>query len=433
MQYRKQKLLAIARKIKRGQRVTPQEITYLSQFERMDKDSKLMRFIKAAAVPSSILLGISIAMFPSFYEQYVSQLPAWTNLTPELLTGIDYMWNILSEPVGKANIVYHIPNIVLYSFGVVGVKKIIDAVDRRTWLEKVMEAQDMLQDRIDQGNIALNLRNGHSLLFVGNGDFIGMQFVISHDADNAVTISQTKPAYTDIWNYYNTETLYEDLKDVIIRCDGEFAGEYVFFPVKDDQIFLPGEKAYDLSPHKLDIICQDIRMIEKEKKWKPKRIIIIGDKFHKSYVQSEDDHRVIPGSGDTVSLSSIAKKYEFIAVLDPSDIVLKKIIAVADGRKIVFRATKEGIKEYKKRFYDRLKQLRYMPRKGKKGILTIGYDLFEDQTEQQTLSRKIDDYLPVVLSKNVHDALIRNGHKKSEFLYVPDLVLQTLSKTAAEQ
>lgn len=31
-------------------------------------------------------------------------------------------------------------------------------------------------------------------------------------------------------------------------------------------------------------------------------------------------------------------------------------------------------------------------------ILEIGYDLFEDQTEQQTLSKKVPDYYPVVLS-----------------------------------
>ena len=91
------------------------------------------------------------------------------------------------------------------------------------------------------------------------------------------------------------------------------------------------------------------------------------------------------------------------------------------------------IEEYKNRFYNRLKELRYKPKRNKKGILTIGYDIFEDQTEQQMLSRKVDDYFPVVLSKNVHDALIRNGYKKSEFFYVPDIILAITSKTAAQQ
>jgi len=43
-------------------------------------------------------------------------------------------------------------------------------------------------------------------------------------------------------------------------------------------------------------------------------------------------------------------KYENITLLDPTDIVLKEIIQIAGGRKIVFRATKEGIVEYKNDF-----------------------------------------------------------------------------------
>lgn len=163
-----------------------------------------------------------------------------------------------------------------------------------------------------------------------------MQFALNKQSfstnkplDEAVTISGKKPAYTDIWNHYDVETLYDDLKNTLIRASGVNAGEYIFFPVKDDQIFLPGEKAYDLSPHKLDILCQNIRTIEKELKWKKKRILIIGDKFHKSHVQSEDQKQIIPKSEDVITLSSIAKKYENVSLLDPSDIVVKKIIEIA--------------------------------------------------------------------------------------------------------
>ena len=59
--------------------------------------------------------------------------------------------------------------------------------------------------------------------------------------------------------------------------------------------------------------------------------------------------------------------------------------------------------------------------------------MFEDLTEQQTLSRKVNDYYPVVLSKQVKDALIRNGYGKDEFIFVPDLVLSELSHKTSEQ
>lgn len=199
-----------------------------------------------------------------------------------------------------------------------------------------------------------------------------MQFVLNHKTDEALTIAETKPSYTTVWNHYASSTLFEDLKNVLERSDGAGAGEYIFFPVKDDKIFLPPETAYDLSPHKLDILCQNIRTIERENKWRTKRIIIVGDRLHRSYVCSEDEKRPLKKTEDIISLESIAKKYKNVTLLDPTDIVMKRIIEIAAGR-------------------------------------------------------------AVVLSKNIRDALIRNGYKKHEFIYVPELVLKQTAKTAAEQ
>lgn len=322
---------------------------------------------------------------------------------------------------------------MLYAFGIFGLKKLFDAIDRRSWLDRVLTAQETLRNRIDEGNQAYDLRRGHSILFVGRGDFIGMQFVLNHSSDEAITIAETKPSYTTVWNQYSSDTLFEDLKSVLERAAGAGAGEYIFFPVKDDKIFLPPETAYDLSPHKLDILCQNIRTIERENKWRTKRIIIVGDRFHKTHVCSEDEKGPLKKTEDAISLESITKKYKNVTLLDPTDIVMKRIVEIAAGRAVVFRATRDGRAEYKKRFYDRLKKAGYTKRKNKNGILTIGYDIFEDLTEQQMLARKIDDYYPVVLSKNIRDALIRNGYKKHEFIYVPELVLKQTAKTAAEQ
>lgn len=433
MKYQKKKLLLLAKRVEMHKPLTPDESAYLLGFEKKPEIKGIEKVTTQLALPLSLAFGFIVTVFAVQFESFVATLPHWTNMTPEMLAGVDYLWDLLGEPVGKANVLYHFPNLMLYSFGIVGIKKLFDALDKKSWLDTVHAAQQTLKEKIADGTAPFNLNKGHSILFVGNGDFIGMQFVLNHTEDTAVTIAQSKPQYTTVWNMYSADTLYDDLKTILKRVDGQHAGEYIFFPVKDDQIFLPGPTAYDLAPHKLDILCQNIRTIEKEQKWKPKRIIIVGDKFHKSVVQSEEKNRVLKKTKDTITLASITQKYKKVTVLDPSDIVLRHIIAIADGRKIVFRATQEGIREYKERFYARLDELGYREDKRKKGILTIGYDLFEDQTEQQMLARKIDDYFPVVLSKNVHDALLLNGYKKKEFLYVPDLVLKALSRTASEQ
>lgn len=431
MKHDKSLLIRTAKKIGTKLPLTPSEVESLLEFEVQQEEHTFIAQLKAWAVPLSLIFGFLLATFASEFDPLIASLPTWTNMSPNLLSGVDYLWSILGDPVGKPNIVYHLPNIVLYAFGIVGIKYLLDKLDRHTWLDKVLDAQLLIREQIKRGQLNWQLADGHSLLFVGSGDFIAQQFVENHQADFAVTISDVKPQHTIVWNQYDSNCVFDDLKMVIERSGGMNAGEYIFFPVKDMSIFLPGDKDFDLSPHKLDIFCQNIRLIEKQAGWQVKPILIVGDMHHNSFVQSVDKKKVIPKSQDTISLLSISHKYEAVRILDPTDIVLKKILAIADGRRIVFRATKEGISEYKDRFYKRLKLLKYNPKK--KSILTIGYDLFEDQTEQQTLARKVSDYYPVVLSKNVSDALVRNGYQKNQFLYVPDLVLEAVSEAAAEQ
>lgn len=433
MKYIKSHLIYLTQKIEENKKLAPDEIDYILNFEKKDKPTRIKQYLQQSALPLSLAFGFFFSVFPETFSQYINKMPSWTNMPPHILAGVDYLWNLLGEPVEEANILYHIPNIILYSFGIFGIKKLFDALDKRTWLDRVLAAQTALRLQLTNGVTSFRLKKGHSLLFIGKGDFIGMQFVLSHEPEKAVTVSETKPAYTKIWNYYSADTLFDDLKKVAERCDGRTAGEYIFFPVKDDQIFLPAPTAYDLAPHKLDILCQNIRTIEKTNKWKSKRIIIVGDKYHKSFVRSEDKKGTLSDTEEVISLESIAKKYDNIILLDPTDIVLKYILKIAKGRKIVFRATHEGIAEFKSRFYHRLEELGYKQPTAKKGVLTIGHDIFEDLKEQQMLSRKIDDYFPIVLSKNVYDALIRNGYKRNEFIYVPELVLKTISKEASQQ
>ncbi len=431
MIYTKKQLLEVAKKIKNCEAVTPQEVQYLLEYQKQEKEPTFVSFLQTWAVPLSLFVGFSLAAFSGVLDPLIESLPSWTNLSPELLAGVDYLWSILSNPIEKPNIVYHLPNLVLYSFGIVGIKNVLERLERRNWLDTVLDAQAVLQERLTTGKLRWQLKKGHSLLFVGKGDFIGQQFVENHGEAETVTISDGKPAYTQVWSQYDVNSVYDALKNVIDRSSGKNAGEYIFFPVKDTSIFLPNQKDFDLSPHKLDIVCQNIRLLEKENNWKVKPILIIGDKFHSSFVQSEDQKKVIPKSQDVISLVSISQKHQQIQLLDPTDIVLQKIMQIAAGRQIIFRATKEGLTEYKQRFYKRLNLLGYQTTKKK--TLTIGYDIFEDQTEQQTLAKKIQDYYPVVLTQSVRDALLRNGYKKEQFLYVPDLVLETISKMADKQ
>ena len=433
IKHKKRELKRIVHNFLNGERIAPQEIDYLLTFKPREGDPTFIRLLKTLAFPMSLLFGALMAAFALQTEDFVSSLPSWTNLGEEIQAALNYLWNIIGEPVESPNIIYHLPNFILYGFGVIGLKALIDSLNKNSWVNKVIYAQEELKKLIENGTLNLNLSEGHSILFVGKGDFIGTQIVLDMKDDEAVTIAQKQQAYTKIWQRYNSDSLYLDLKEVLEKAHIETAGEYIFFPVKDDQIFLPGPKDYDLSPHKLDVLVQNIRTIEQEIGISEKRIIIVGDRFHKSTVKSEDEYEVIHKSEENISLETIAKKYKNITVIDPTDIVIRDILQRAEDRRIVFRATEEGMREYKERFYERLKELKDPGIAENMNEVVVGYDLFDYQVEQQSISQKQKSYIPIIISKNVYDELLRHGYKEKDFIYVPSLVIEHIKMLASEQ
>ena len=201
MKYQKRELIAIAKKIETDNKISSADVATLLSFQKQSGEQKSVLLLKRSAIPLSLLFGFLFTVFPADFERLVSSMPPWTNLPQGILSGVDYLWDILGEPVGKANFLYHIPNIILYSFGILGIKKLLEALDKKSWLDSVLNSQKKLKTQIDQGTVNLSLKKGHSLLFVGNGDFIGMQFALNNPDSNTVTISETKPPYTSIWNY----------------------------------------------------------------------------------------------------------------------------------------------------------------------------------------------------------------------------------------
>lgn len=427
------KLLSVSRQVKRDDRLSPAEIKYLLDFKYVEKENKLHSIIQSYAFPFAILLGAIMAMYSGFFDAVFARFPRWTFLTTEFQTGFDYVWSIIGSPVEKANFFYHVPNIIMYGIGLISIKGIIDAIHKRDWLDIVTSAQVLLKEKIETGTLNYDLKKGHSILFVGKGDFIAQQFTEDHNPNEVITLAEIRQLYTDIWQQYKTESHEENLNVALKSAEASRAGEYIFFPVQDIHIFLPSSTAFDMPPHRIDLHCQYIRRMEERNKWERNPIFIVGDKFHKSVVQTEDKTKILEGSEDIISLESIAKRYPEVKIIDPTDIVLNHILKMAKDRKIVFRATVDGINEYKGRFYKRLEKMGYGKNPKEKGVFIVGYDIYEDQIEQQKLCGKLDDYYPVVLSKNVHDALISNGHKESELIYVPDLVIKELKRLAKQQ
>jgi hypothetical protein len=100
----KKQLISIALKVSENKPISPGEITTLLEFEKKNKSSKPLQIIKRAALPLSLSFGFLFTAFPEDFKHLTDQLPTWTNFPPFMLTGVDYIWNMIGEPIGKANI-----------------------------------------------------------------------------------------------------------------------------------------------------------------------------------------------------------------------------------------------------------------------------------------------------------------------------------------
>ncbi len=221
--YTKPVLRAVADCVLHQKRLRPEDIEYLSGFSMDTTEPALVRFLNASALPLSVTIGALFAMYPEVFDAAFAQLPSWTNLSDRLLAGLDYVWNIVGEPVGKHNILFHIPNFALYSFGIIGIKMLVDTLRHKGWLDIVLRAQEQLRVQLADGTLFYQLSNGHTLLFVGKGDYIGAQFSISLNPADTITLSEHKPAYTSVWSRFRVGNPYADLTAALDRGQAETA------------------------------------------------------------------------------------------------------------------------------------------------------------------------------------------------------------------
>lgn len=103
--YQKSKLVRLTKTVEKEIPLTPAEMDYLLGFEKKTDKNKLQNILTKAALPVSLALGFFYNVFPDTFNNFIKSLPVWTNLPSHLLTGVDYLWDLLGEPVGRANIV----------------------------------------------------------------------------------------------------------------------------------------------------------------------------------------------------------------------------------------------------------------------------------------------------------------------------------------
>ena len=393
------------------------------------ENSSFGRFMLRVAAWISLFFASVLVIFPEVGEALIDVLPGFFLLPERLAKALDYLWGLVGKPVGKQHLMYHLPNIIVYAFGVAGIRMLWRKIYKNNWKDLVEEAQNTLRAQVAEGTGRFQFAPGFSLLFAGDGDRIA-QSLVSDNPHIGPTIASQKPNYTPLWGAFTAGDGEKGFERALERFNSNDAGEYVLFPVVDAHLFLPGPKEYDAPPHRVEIAVRRIRHFEATKGWGKKRILIVGDREQSSsFVTTSGDGTQVT-EHDRVTLQSISENYEKVTVVDPTDVTLRKIIEFADGRHILFRASDDGVERYGAAFYQRLFRLGYTP--SREGYLTVGYDISDLETEHQIVAMGHSDYLPVILSRDIFDLLPEAYRSQSDFIFVPHLIKRELQALVRE-
>lgn len=423
----KNTLIKAAKAIGNDERI---EVNLVEPFlnHKFPESSKFSKVMVKVAAGISLFFASVLVIFPEVGEKLIEILPSYFLLPERLAKALDYVWGLVGKPVKQQHLMYHLPNIIVYAFGVAGVRQLWKKINKNNWKDLVENAQKKLEKATLEGTARLRFSPGFSLLFVGEGDQLAKSLVVD-DPTVGATISTRRQPYTRLWGEYAANEGEEGFRRVLEQYNSEDAGEYVLFPVVDEHLFLPGPYEYDIAPHRIDIAVRRIREFEKEMGWKKKRIIIIGDKEQKSKFVTASKNGRINTQDDEVSLPTIAGDYDNITIADPTEMTLEKIVEIADGRQILFRSSDQGHEKYSNEFYHRLALLGYET--SKDSSLTVGYDISDLETEYQVISHKKPEYLPVILSRDVFEDLVKNYLEDDSYIFVPRLVKQEVQKLVA--
>jgi hypothetical protein len=424
----KKTLIDVAEKVRADDRI---EVDLVEPFlsYTFPETSSFSRLMLKVAAGLTLFFASVLVVFPEVGEGLINVLPGAFLLPERAANALDYVWGLVGEPVEERHLMYHLPNIIIYAFGAAGIRQLWRRINKNNWRDRVEDAQTKLATAVAAGTGRFAFPPGFSLLFAGDGDQVAKSLVVD-DPTIGPTLSSKQPHYTPLWGKLSGGEGDEGFVRVLEQFNSEQAGEYLLFPVVDEHLFLPGMHEFDIAPHRVEIAVRRIREHENQNGWTQKKIVIVGDNEQRSRFVTSSKDGTTASPNDEVSLRTISADYENVTVADPTDITLRKIIEIADGRQIFFRASDHGAEKYSHEFYHRLSLLDYHATSEDK--LVVGYDISDLETEHQVVSQKHTAYLPVILSRDVFDLLSKRYLRDGTYIFVPFLVKQELQKLVAE-
>ena len=386
----------------------------------------------------AVVVGLLFAAYPEIPSAIREATPG-LRLNTRLHDAFNYLHGIHFGGVTEQHLIDHVPELgfdlallaPLYGL-------LVWCFVHFGWRRHLSSLGGVVRDLVENGRLSarapVTLRwkmpSGYTALMVGDGDPLADEFVRSRGPDEVLLLASRHQDVSDIWVRVGDDADLDDLRDAFEVASFDRCGRLVLMPVQEQHAVFPPADAYDISPERLEDLLCNIRALESRLEspltggQRRIPIIVVGDREQATVIHSYDEvsHEPLPGMSTVITLESIAKKQEErLIIIDPTDVVLRQVMQMADGARIDFRGTEESRAMYEVQFRRRLQELGYRVTDPDR-VFHMGYNITDDPTVADSMNTAA-----VILTASARDALLHKGYPRDRILYVPELVIREIT------
>jgi len=403
--------------------ITPQQMRVL-----LDDDPAGRSLKKIEKYGPPALLGVHFLTLATL-NQWGDSLPSFGTLPPLVHNSLQAVHNFSVNAADSPALREHIPYISLDLAGTWGLISGLRGLLLGRTGKKIEASQIEVLQRIAEGIFRYEMVPDHSAVFVGNGDRIGELLQELLPLDQVMLYSHEKIT-SDVWQHIQQTGRQEEIFESLDRGDFKHAREAVLLPVKDEDMFLPDEIGHDMTLDEIRLMIDIFDAYSQERGIPQKEVVIVGSPaMSQTYIES---NRLIDSSGidairTTVRLDEMVAQLNEgrdenrqIKIIDPTELVMQKVMALANGRDISFISTEDSFRRYGERFFDALSQLDYKPT-GEEAVNVI-YNITDIPTQTTASTRDI----VIIIDPKMKEHLLQRGVPAEQIILVPELVTTEL-------
>lgn len=335
----------------------------------------------------------------------------------------------INVAVDDLNLLKHIPPVLFAATEYRTIVSLAAAEIQNFKSRKTIKERKTLEERIIKGKGNYFMYWNCTAAFVEDGDKLAAEMAKENNLGDFIQIGSKKPEGSNVWGFMKEDFSKEEIFEVLDRCDFKKAGEVLLLPVQNENIFLPEKNEHDTTLNKMRTLISILDEYCIKNGVEKKKIIIVGSKDMESiYVRKKKlggDSKTIasPTLKDMVDHLNSNGDNRVVKIVDPTlDVILPKIIELANGRNINYWGTTESEKKYSENFYKKLKELGYEATS--EGEVFFNYNV----TDTSTLPMSIRNDICAILNPNAKYKLMQDGVLEGNILVVPNMVVKYLNE-----